>query len=334
MTTPPSLATDYLGLRLTTPFVIGASPLAENTETLQRLEADGAGAVVMHSLFEEQLTRETAAADELIDLPADSFGEALSYFPASSDYAVGPDEYLDRIAVLKRALSIPVIASLNGCTVGGWVSHAALMEEAGADALELNIYDVVTDLDTTSEDVERRLFDIVVAVRERITMPLCVKLAPFYTSLPNVVRRLEMVGVQGVTLFNRFYQPDLDIEELAVEPRLFLSTSSELLLRLRWLAILHGATPISLALSGGVHKCTDAVKAIMSGADAIQIVSLILRHGPGAFGALVADFTAWMAAHEYESVAQMRGCLSHRNCPDPAGFERANYLRVLQLWKA
>jgi len=334
MNTSKSLETTYLGLRLSTPFVIGASPLTENTETLLRLEADGAGAIVMHSLFEEQLTRESAATEEIIDLPADSFGEALSYFPTTSDYAVGPDEYLDRIAELKKALSIPVIASLNGCTPGGWVSHAGLMQEAGADALELNIYDVVTDADTSSEDVEKRLFDIILSVRERIHIPLCVKLAPFYTSLPNVVRRIGLLGAQGVVLFNRFYQPDLDIEELAVEPRLFLSTSSELLLRLRWLAILHGTTTVSLGLSGGVHKCGDAVKAIMSGADIIQIVSLILRHGPPAFSALVTDFTAWMTAHEYESVAQMRGCLSHRNCPDPAGFERANYLKILQLWKA
>jgi dihydroorotate dehydrogenase (fumarate) len=329
-----SLDTTYLGLRLRSPFVIGASPLADNLALLRRLEDAGAGAVVMHSLFEEQLTRETAVADELVDGSSDSFAEALSYFPPASDYALGPGEYLAQIAAAKAALGIPVIASLNGCTPGGWVSHAGLMEQAGADAIELNIYDVATDPEVPSEDMEDRLGAIVLAARERVRIPLCVKLAPFYTSLPNVVRRLSLCGADGVVLFNRFYQPDLDIEELGVEPRLFLSTSSELLLRLRWLAILFGKFPLSLVCGGGVHKSGDAVKAIMAGADAIQVVSLILRHGVAAFGSLVREFTDWMNAHEYESLDQMRGCLSHRHCPDPSGFERANYLRVLQLWKA
>lgn len=329
----PSLETRYLGLRLPTPFVVGASPLADDVGVLLKLEAAGAGAVVMHSLFEEQLTRETLAADELLTAPSESFAEALSYFPSSSDYALGPDDYLDQIRTLKRALRIPVIASLNGCTPGGWVAHASLIEDAGADALELNIYDVITDPELCAEEVESRLLEIVTAVRERVRIPLSVKLAPFYTSLPDVVRRLYLCGVQGVVLFNRFYQPDLDIEELAVQPRLYLSTSSELLLRLRWLAILHGKFPISLALSGGVHKGGDAIKGLMSGADVVQVVSLILRHGPAAFGALVEEVTAWLAAHEYGSVDELRGCLSHRHCPDPSAFERANYLKVLQLWK-
>lgn len=331
---PPNLESDYLGLRLKSPFVVGASPLADKPETLSLLEASGAGAVVMHSLFEEQLTRESAAAGDLVDASADSFSEALSFFPSVSDYTLGPEEYLDQIASLKSTLSIPVIASLNGCTPGGWVQHAALMQEAGADALELNIYDVVTDAETDAEDVEKRLIDIVVSVRERIHIPLSVKLAPFYTSLPSLVRRLHLCGVNGVVLFNRFYQPDLDIESLSVEPRLYLSTSSELLLRLRWLAILHGKFPISLALSGGVHKASDAIKALMSGADVVQTVSLILRHGHSAFAQMLEDVSTWMTQHEYESVDQMRGALSHRHCPDPSEFERANYLRVLQLWKA
>ena len=329
----PSLETDYLGLRLPSPFVVGASPLADDPEALFKLEAAGAGAIVMHSLFEEQLTRETLAATELVEAPSEAFAEALSYFPSSSDYALGPEEYLEQIRTLKSQLRIPLIASLNGCTPGGWLSHAALIEEAGADALELNIYDVITDPNTSGVEVEKRLLDIVLSVRERVRIPVCVKLAPFYTSLPDVVRQLHLCGVQGVVLFNRFYQPDLDIEELAVEPRLYLSTSSELLLRLRWLAILHGKFPLSLALSGGVHKSGDAIKGLMSGADVLQIVSLILRHGPNAFAALISDVEAWMEAHEYSSVDQLRGCLSHRNSPDPSGFERANYLRVLQLWK-
>lgn len=329
-----ALETRYLGLALRSPFVVGACPLADQPDRLFELQAAGAGAVVMHSLFEEQLSRETAAADELVSSPAESFAEALSYFPASSDYTLGPDEYLDQIAKLKEALNIPVIASLNGTTAGGWVRYAGLIEKAGADALELNIYDVVTDPEATADDVESRLIEIVGSVRECITIPLSVKLSPFYTALPSLVGRLHAAGANGVVLFNRFYQPDMDIEELTVEPRLYLSTSSELLLRLRWLAILHGRVDLSLALSGGVHKCSDAVKAFMAGADVIQLVSLILRHGTPAFAELVRDFEEWIISHEYESVQQMRGSLSHKNSPDPAAFERANYLRVLQLWKA
>ncbi|GAB4178806.1 MAG: dihydroorotate dehydrogenase-like protein [Terrimicrobiaceae bacterium] len=333
MNTTLCLESRYLGLKLETPFVVGASPLSDDLSTLQRLEAAGAGAVVMHSLFEEQLARENAVTGDLLEGPADSFGEALSYFPSSSDYALGPEEYLERISLLKSGLAMPVIASLNGCTPGGWVRHAELIEEAGADALELNIYDVVTDESLGAEDVEKRLIDIVVSVRERTRIPLAVKLAPFYTTLPSVVKRLHLCGANGVVLFNRFYQPDLDIEELAVEPRLYLSTSSELLLRLRWMAILYGRFPVSLALSGGVHKCSDAVKGVMAGADVLQVVSLILRNGVDAFSELVEDFRRWMGAHEYSQVSQMRGALSHANSPDPAGFERANYLRTLQLWK-
>jgi dihydroorotate dehydrogenase (fumarate) len=334
MNTEPNLSTNYLGLPLRSPFVIGASPLSDNLENLAVLERAGAGAVVMHSLFEEQLSRETAAASALTEMTSNSYGEALSYFPASSDYTLGPDEYLEQIANLKSALTIPVIASLNGHTPGGWVTHAGQMQGAGADAIELNIYDIITDQETSAQDVEKRLLDIVIAVREQVTIPLCVKLAPFYTALPSVVRQIHLCGAQGVVLFNRFYQPDLDIEELSVEPRLYLSTSSELLLRLRWLAILYGKSPISLILGGGVHKATDAIKGIMAGADAIQIVSLILRHGTGAFATMVADFEQWLRTHEYQSLAQMRGSLSHVNSPNPAEFERANYLRTLQLWKA
>ncbi len=330
----PDLSTSYLGLPLQSPFVVGASPLSDNIENLAALERAGAGAVVMHSLFEEQLTRESAAASSLTEMTENSYGEALSYFPSSSDYTLGPEEYLEQIVSLKSALSIPVIASLNGYTPGGWVSHAEQMQQAGADAIELNIYDIITDQETSAQDVEKRLLDIVIAVRAQVTIPLCVKLAPFYTALPSVVRQIHLCGAQGVVLFNRFYQPDLDIEELAVEPRLYLSTSSELLLRLRWLAILYGKSPISLILGGGVHKATDAIKGIMAGADAIQIVSLILRHGTGAFATMVADFRQWLSSHEYDSLTQMRGSLSHINSPNPAEFERANYLRTLQLWKA
>ena len=327
------LTTKYLGLELKSPFVIGASPLGEDVDMARHLEDCGASALVMHSLFEEQLTGDSDAMTTLTESTEDSSPEALSYFPEASDYSLGPDDYLHQIGRLKSSLSIPVIASLNGRTPGGWVSHAKLMEEAGADALELNIYEVPTDIAESGADIEARVLEVVAGVREKLTIPLSVKLAPFYSSLPSLANSLHLAGVNGLVLFNRFYQPDLDIEDLAVEPKLFLSTSSELLLRLRWMAVLYGKLPVSLALSGGVHKVHDAVKSVMAGADVIQVVSLILRHGPKALETLIKDFTAWMEEHDYNDVTEMRGCLSHKNSPDPAAFERANYLRVLQLWK-
>jgi len=328
-----NLKTQYLGLELKSPFVIGASPLGDDLDMARRLEDGGASALVMHSLFEEQLTSESVAMTTFTESFEESYAEALSYFPDSADYSLGPEDYLNHIARLKSRLSIPVIASLNGRTPGGWVGHAQLMQEAGADALELNIYEVPTNAEETSSEIEARVLEVIAGVREKLTIPLAVKLAPFYSSLPNLAKSINLAGANGLVLFNRFYQPDLDIEDLSVEPKIFLSTSSELLLRLRWMAVLHGKTPLSLALSGGVHKVHDAIKGIMAGADVLQTVSLILRHGPHALESLIKDFTAWMAEHDYNDISEMRGCLSHRNSPDPAAFERANYLRVLQLWK-
>jgi dihydroorotate dehydrogenase (fumarate) len=327
------LTTNYLGLELKSPFVVGASPLGDSLDSAKRVEDCGASALVMHSLFEEQLTSESAAVASLTESIEESYSEALSYFPDSADYTLGPEDYLGHIARLKAHLGIPVIASLNGRTPGGWIGHAKLMEEAGADAIELNIYEVPTDMDESGADIETRVLEVVAGVREKVKIPFAVKLAPFYSSLPNLAKNIALAGANGLVLFNRFYQPDLDIEDLNVEPKLFLSTSSELLLRLRWMAVLHGKTPLSLALSGGVHKVHDAIKGVMSGADVLQVVSLILRHGPQALDVLIKDFTRWMEEHDYRDVAEMRGCLSHRNSPDPAAFERANYLRVLQLWK-
>jgi len=326
------LDTTYLGLSLKSPFVIGASPLGDDLDTARRLEDGGAGALVMHSLFEEQLTNDAAVA-ALTESFEESSPEALSYFPESAEYSLGPEEYLNHIASLKSRLGIPVIASLNGRTPGGWINHAKLMEEAGADAIELNIYEVPTDASESGAEIESRVLDVVAGVREKLTIPLSVKLSPFYSSLPSLAQSIQLSGANGLVLFNRFYQPDLDIEDLNVEPKLFLSTSSELLLRLRWMAVLHGKVSLSLALSGGVHKVHDAIKGIMAGADVLQIVSLLLRHGPQALEVIVKDFTAWMQEHDYSDVSEMRGCLSHKNSPDPAAFERANYLRVLQLWK-
>ena len=327
------LTTHYLGLELKSPFVVGASPLGDDPDMAKRLEDCGASAIVMHSLFEEQLTSESAAVAALTESFEESYAEALSYFPESAEYALGPEDYLNHIARLKKRVSIPVIASLNGRTPGGWIGHAKLMEEAGADAIELNIYDVPTDQEESGPELEARVLDVISGVREKVKIPFAVKLSPFYSSLPNLAKNIHLAGANGLVLFNRFYQPDLDIEDLNVEPKLFLSTSSELLLRLRWMAILHGKSPLSLALSGGVHKVHDAIKGVMAGADVLQIVSLILRHGPQSLETLIKDFTSWMQEHEYKDVSEMRGCLSHRNSPDPSAFERANYLRVLQLWK-
>lgn len=327
------LSTSYLGLPLSSPFIIGASPLVESLDKVLQLEDAGASGIVLHSLFEEQLTRDAEAAVTYLETPADSYAEALSYFPDLDDYTFGAEDYLHQIRRIKDRISIPVIGSINGRTAGGWVDYSRQIEEAGADALELNIYDLPTSADVSGAEIEARLLDIVRSIRQQVKIPLAVKLAPFYTSLPNVVKQLETCGANGVVLFNRFYQPDLNIEDLAVEPRLYLSTSSELLLRLRWMAILHGRTQLSLGLSGGVHHVQDAVKAIMAGADALQIVSLLLRQGVEALPPLIAGFSQWMEDHEYGNLSEMRGCLSSLNSPDPSEFERANYLRVLQLWK-
>lgn len=328
-----NLKTQYLGLELDSPFVIGASPLGDDIDMARRLEDSGASAIVMHSLFEEQLSNESSAMTAFTETLEGSNAEALSYFPDSSEYPLGPEDYLNHIALLKSRLSIPVIASLNGRTPGGWVAHAKFLEEAGADAIELNIYEVPTDPDETGAEIEARVLGVVSGVREKLTVPLAVKLSPFYSSLPHIAKSIHLAGANGLVLFNRFYQPDLNIEDLNVEPKIFLSTSSELLLRLRWMAILHGKTHLSLSLSGGVHKVHDAIKGIMAGADTLQMVSLLLRQGPQALVSLIKDFTAWMTEHDYDDISEMRGCLSHRNSPDPSAFERANYLRVLQLWK-
>ena len=328
-----NLKTQYLGIELSSPFVIGASPLGDDIDMARRLEDSGASALVMHSLFEEQLTSESSAMAAFTEGVEESNAEGLSYFPESAEYSLGPEDYLNHIALLKSRLSIPVIASLNGRTPGGWVGHAKLMEEAGADAIELNIYEVPTDMNESGSEIEARVLEVVAGVREKLTIPLAVKLAPFYSSLPHMAKSIHLAGANGLVLFNRFYQPDLDIEDLNVEPKIFLSTSSEILLRLRWMAVLYGKTPLSLSLSGGVHRVHDAIKGIMAGADTLQLVSLLLRHGPQALDSLVKDLTEWMKEHDYNDISEMRGCLSHRNSPDPAAFERANYLRVLQLWK-
>ena len=326
------LRTTYLGLDLSNPFMPGASPMVDDLDTVRLLEDAGAAAIVMHSLFEEQITRERARTAHDLEAHLVAFAEASSFFPRPEEFRLGPHEYLEQLQRIKQAVSVPVIASLNGVTPSGWLDHAHLIEQAGADALELNIYHVVTDPDEDGPAVERRLLDIVEAVRRAVRLPLAVKLSPFHTSLPSLARAIERAGVQGLVLFNRFYQPDIDPDSLEVVPRLKLSTSSELLLRLRWLAILAGRAGLDLACSGGVHNARDAIKAIMAGATAVQTVSMLLKRGPGHLAVLLRDTRMWLEEHEYESLAQARGSMSLARCPDPAAFERGNYIRMLQTW--
>jgi dihydroorotate dehydrogenase (fumarate) len=327
------LSTNYLGLHLKSPLMPGASPLVDDLDSVKRLEDAGAGAIVMHSLFEEQLTGEKLASIYHMELYADSYAEATSYFPKQSDYALGPDKYLDHIARIKECVSVPVIASLNGSTPGGWIQYAKQMQEAGADALELNVYFVATDKEETGHAAEARVLDIARDVSRCVTIPVAVKLSPFYSSFANFAYQLDEIGIDGIVLFNRFYQPDIDIEALEVSPSLRLSDSSELLLRLRWAAILSRQISGSLAITGGVHSERDAIKSIMVGADAVQVVSALLQHGPEYLRTLENRMTRWMDENGYESVRQMRGSMGLSTCPDPVSFERANYVRTLQSFR-
>ena len=327
------LSTTYLGLKLSSPILPGASPMVDDLDTVKRLEDAGAPAIVMHSLFEEQITREGLGTIAQIELHSESFAEALSFFPVPDDFALGPDQYLEQVRKLKETVSVPVIASLNGSTDSGWAEYAKLIEQAGADALELNLYKVETSLWKSCDTIEKERLSVVRAVRRAVSIPIAVKLSPFYTSLAHVARQLDEIGANGLVLFNRFYQPDIDVEELKVVPSLRLSSSSELLLRIRWLAILHGRLQASLALSGGAHTPLDVVKGIMAGADVVQVVSALLQHGPEHLRSLKEGLQAFMVLHEYESLAQMHGNMSLETCPDPAAFERSNYMRVLQSWR-
>jgi len=326
------LATEYLGLNLKNPFVAGASPLGHDVVNIRRLEDAGAAAMVLPSLFEEQIVLEKQARIAHLEAHTEGFAEALTYLPAVDDFDKSCDEYLRLIQDAKRAVSIPIIASLNGISPGGWISHARLLEQAGADALELNYYDLPSDPDETGYDVERRALELVRAVRDEVHIPLAIKLSPFFSSLPNFCRRLVADGANGLVLFNRFYQPDIDIEELEVKPALELSTPAELRLRLRWLAILSSRLDTSFAATGGVHSATDAIRAIMAGANVVQMVSSLLLYGPDHLKVVISEFSDWLETHEYESPSQLRGAMNLRNSPDPTAFERGNYLRILHGW--
>jgi len=327
------LSTTYMGLKLANPLMTGAAPLVDDLDSVKRLEDAGAAAIVMHSLFEEQITGEQLNTIYHTEMYADSFSEATSYFPSTREFAFGPDEYLEQIRRIKKTVTVPVVGSLNGSTLGGWIEHARLIEQAGADGLELNVYHVATDASETAAAIEQRLIEVVRNVRKSIAIPLAVKLSPFFSSLPNLCCKLDDAGVNGIILFNRFYQPDIDLNLLEVVPRLQLSDSSELLLRLRWLAIISPHVQASLACSGGVHTAEDLVKALMAGARAVQVVSAVLQKGPTVLRRMLDELTVWMQENEYAAVRLMQGSMSLMRCPDPHAFERANYMRVLQSWR-
>lgn len=329
----PNLSTHYLGLHLANPVVPGASPLTGNLDQVRLLEDAGAPAIVMHSLFEEQIERDVGAEFAHMRRFEDVFSEAANFFPSAADYALGPEEYLGQLRRIKEAVHIPVIGSLNGTRAGRWVEYASLIEQAGADALELNVFHLGTDAAVPGTEVRDSIIEVVREVKRGVSIPVSVKLAPFFSSFSNVGSLLEGAGADALVMFNRFYQPDIDVDTLEVVPKLELSTPDELRLRLRWLAILFGQIRIPMAATGGVHDSHDVVKALLAGATVTQVVSCLLRKGPAHLTALIDGLRYWMEEHEYESVAQMRGALSLANCPDPAAFERANYLKTLQLWK-
>ena len=328
------LSTKYLGMTLPNPLVAGASPLSDDLDGVRRLEDAGAAAIVLRSLFEEQITREQMAEFANLESHADSFAEAASYFPSPHAFALGPSQYLEHLRLVKEAVRIPVIASLNGATPGGWIEYARLMAEAGADALELNLYRIATDPETASADIERQAIETVREVKKAVTIPVAVKLSPFYSALAHLAREFDRAGADGLVLFNRFYQPDIDPEELAATRTLHLSDSSELRLRLHWMAILSGRVQASLAVTGGVHTALDIVKATMAGAHVTQMVSALLIHGPVYLGTVLDDLSVWLQEHEWHSLAEMRGNMSLLKVPDPDADERANYMLMLQSWRS
>ena len=332
METEPVLRTDYLGLHLKSPLVAAASALGESLDNILRLEDAGAAAIVLPSIFEEQILLESAALERDLTRGTESFAESLDYFPGTPSLHQEMEHYLNLIRAAKNRCEIPILASLNGATPGGWVQFAQAIEQAGADALELNTYALATGFLKTSAIIEDGLVDLVHRVRQSVRLRLAVKLSPYYTSIPHLARQLDEAGADALVLFNRFYQPDFDIEQLAVQPRLTLSRPEELLLRLHWVAILYGHLRAELAVTGGVHGVEDVLKSIMAGAQVVQLASALLRHGVGHIDTLHSGLLRWMREHEYSSIRQMRGSLSRRSAPDPSAFERGNYIRTLSSY--
>ena len=327
------LSTTYLGMKLRTPLVPSASPLSEEVDNIKRLEDAGASAVVLYSLFEEQLIQERFELNRRLTYGTDSFAESLSYFPEPQEFHLGPEEYLDHIRKAKEAVHIPIIASLNGSSVGGWTDFARQMEQAGADAIELNIYYIPTDMNLGATEVEQTYIEILSAVKASVKIPVAVKLSPFFSSMANMAMRFDQAGANGLVLFNRFYQPDIDLDELEVRPNVILSTPQAMRLPLRWIAILHGSVSCSLAATSGIHQAPDVIKMLMAGASVTMLCSVLLRQGIQHLRTVEQNLRAWMIEHEYESVRQMQGSMSQKNCADPSAFERAQYMKALQSVK-
>jgi len=326
------LSTTYLGLKLKNPLVASSSPMCQDVANVRHLEDAGAAAVVLPSLFEEQIELESDELDRFITAAGELSPEATSHFPDLTHRVMGPETYLTHIVKCKQAVKIPVIASLNGTTQGGWLRFAKQIQQAGADALELNIYHIPVDPDIPGEQVERQYVELVQAVREQVTIPIAVKLGPYFSSMANMARKLDAAGADGLVLFNRFYQPDYDLESLEVVPNLILSNSHELLLRLNWIAVIYGNVKADLALTGGAHTATDVVKAMMAGAKVAMMTSAILKRGISYIETLTTELLVWMGEHEYDSIRQMQGSMSRNAVPQPAAFERANYMKVLSSY--
>ena len=328
-----NLETSYLGLTLVNPLVVGASPMGDDVYLARQLQDCGAAALVMRSLFEEQIDAEQRALTHHVESSAESHAEARSYFPRFSEYQLTTDRYLRQLELLKQTLTIPVIASLNGCRPGGWIDYAIRFQAAGADAIELNLYQLATDPDVAADQIEADMLETVSLVTSAVDIPVAVKLSPFHTAPVQFAVAVERAGAAGVVVFNRFYQPDFAIDDLEVKPQLRLSEPGELLLRLRWLAIISPRVTCSLAATGGVHGSDDVVKAILAGAHAVQLVSVLLQHGPRILTTLADGLRRWMGEHDYATMDEFRGAMNLRRCPDPAAFERANYQRILQSWR-
>lgn len=328
----PDLRTSYLGLELRSPIVASSSPLCQEVGNILQMQEAGVGAVVLHSLFEEQILIESHSLDRYLDSGAESYAEALRYFPDLQSYNIGPDGYLEHIRKVKQAVDIPVIGSLNGVSTGGWIRYARLIEEAGADALELNIYYLPTDPNVEGAQIEQMYTDLVSHVKASVKIPVAVKLGPFFSSIPNMCVKLDRAGADGLVLFNRFYQPDFDLEALEVVPNLVLSDSDELPLRLHWVGLVYGHVRADLAITGGVHTAQDVLKCMMAGAKVAMMTSALLRHGINYVRQVEQDLVRWMEEHEYESIRQMQGSMSVKKVAEPSAYHRANYMKVLSSY--
>ncbi|MDP8246451.1 MAG: dihydroorotate dehydrogenase-like protein [Candidatus Hinthialibacter antarcticus] len=326
------LSTTYMGLQLKNPIVPSSSPLSREIDTVKRMEDAGASAIVLWSLFEEQLQFESQELSHFLDYGTESFGEALSYFPEAEDYNVGPDGYLEHIQKLKQTVDIPIIGSLNGVSTGGWIDYAKKLEEAGCDAMELNVYYIPTKTDLNGASVEDIYLDVLKAVKSAVKIPVAMKLSPYFTSMANMANQLSDAGADALVMFNRFYQPDIDIDTLEVKPNLLLSTPQEMRLPLRWIALLYGRVAIDMAATTGIHTAQDVIKSMMSGAKVAMMCSALLRYGVDHIGKVLDETKLWMEEHEYDSIKLMQGSMSQKACPEPAAFERANYMKTLQSY--